>query len=451
MHRFSLECLFASISLAINKTTAATADAPAKTEKVRLNPLTNGDFIPECLAGGALQLCERVDVLMWNQVTRTLEKSCASIARYIGLTHRTAKREPGSEFGPDFNVMTNNYFMPTKSADLAKTAEDRSDKLKNFAATWCVAGNSTMTVCSPLYAFPFAYDPVLAQSYGRKDILQKSKWFPPGTNIEVMVTLKKNIALRALGAEELNTAAGRTALRVNKPTVNIEKMWLSVEKIRFPEKSEFVETMEKERKREAAIEYPFTSFSEIRENIISNQTEQRIVFNLHQMQYPKLVYFLWMLAAEIDGTNGSNQNHSVFKFLENLDKLDITYAGVSILPTGGPVKNISSPNTETPEKFILYKDQMRHRREPDTYDAFYSKTECLQQYILVELDPIYAGKSPKEWTALDNIEVDMGFTTDLSPKGWQMIAIGVHEGRLGIRPDNTHYIVNSSGAVVEGG
>jgi len=66
--RFSDEPLVASVGLEVNVTTGEGENRV--TRKAQLKPLTNGDFIPKTLVGVCLGLIDKIDVLLFNQVSR---------------------------------------------------------------------------------------------------------------------------------------------------------------------------------------------------------------------------------------------------------------------------------------------------------------------------------------------------------------------------------------------
>ncbi len=428
---------------------AAVGDAPAvpaQTIRRQLKPLENGDFLPETPAGLILGCIEDIKVFLTNQVVKTLEKGGSSTNRYMGLLHRSVKKK----FGMKFEQNKANWYHPKSSKDIASAQNDRSQKMIDYAAHLSEAGNSRFVSTAQIVGFPFKLDPLLCQMYNREDLLE-GRFFPPNTHLDIHVSLKNNLglALRSLSADETADQAARLALRNGNPSVVIDELVLLVDKIVFPEGHPFVLSMEKKRKTVEALMFTLNAQNEIREAILPNQTEHRMRINLTQLQYPAYLLICWMRQQNTDGSNGYNLNTTSYRFPPNLDSIDITFAGSSLLATGCPVTKLSSARIDTIEKAILCKDQANFRRDPDSLSDFYSAV-ALQQYLVIPLAPLYAHKPPSEWGTLSPIFVDCGFTADLSPAGWQTLVKSVTEGQLGLRGDGSHYMLNAAATKIDG-
>jgi len=451
--RFSDEALIGIIGLEYDRAIAAvpaTADAPgtpARVEVSQLQPLVNGDFLPETPGGLLLNCVEKIQVFVTNQVVKTFEKGGAANARYMALLHRTVKKK----FGAKFELNKANWYHPKSEKDLAAVAANRSTKMTDYANHLGERGNRRFISSSQLCGFPFSLDTLLCQHYNREDLLE-ARFFPPNTAIDIHITIRGNLGtpLRSLTSDDVDDQPTRLALRATNPRVVIDELDLVVDKVIFPEGHPFIESLLKKRAGVDALIFPLGSPNEIRDGIIANQTTHRFRANLAQLQYPAYIIVYWMRQQQLDGSNGFNLNTTVYKFVTNLDTLDIVMGHTSLLPTGGPVSKLTSANIDTIEKAILHRDQnLKYRRDPDSLHEFYS-ADGVQQYIVIPLTHIYAHKPPSEWGSLSPIEIQMGFTNDLSPTGWQVVLECVTEGQLGLRGNGSHFMINAAGAKIDG-
>lgn len=440
--RFSKEPIVGTVGLVIETTNAAGDTVEARLEPMKAN--ASHEFIPEPLVGGAISLIEKIDVLITNQVVKTYEKAGGSTSRYIGVMNRATPRR----FGPEMENNKANWYVPMKDSDLDGATASASDELKAYCTELKKAGNSRYMVSSELAGFPFGYDRTIAAHYGRPDLLE-NKWFPENTHITVLITLKSKGTLRSLLADAQTTTATRTALWSKKPRMKIDGLWLCVDKAIYPEGNSFVSWLNRKRFMTSALQFPITSHNEIRENIHQTQSEQRVRLLLQQMGNPLLLHIFWMAANQIDGSAGANQNASVFKWVPNLDSFDVSMNGASLLATGGRISGLSSPSIDSVEKKVFYEWQQKYRRVKETMTDFYATTS-MQQFATIPLDHVYAGKDPSEWSTLSPVDIDMGFTTDLSPQGYQIVIIGVCEGRFALKADNSHYMINAAGIHIDG-
>lgn len=451
--RFSDETLAGIVGLEQDHTTPAVPGGdgvpaiPAVTTRRQIKPLDNADIFPETPGGVLLNCIEDIKVFLTNQVVKTFEKGGNATARYMGLLHRTVKKE----FGSKFVLNQANWYHPKSTKDISATAANRSTKMTAYATHLSQASNNRFVSTAPLCGFPFKLDPLLCQMYDRKDLLE-SRFFPPNTHLDIHLTLKSNLglALRSLAADDTDDQATRIALRGRNPSIVIDELYLMVDKVIFPEGHPFVESMVNKRRNTEALIWPISGFNELRDGIVPNQTEHMYRVNLTQLQFPAYIMISWMRQQQLEGSNGYNLNTSVYKFPPNMDSLDVTFAGSSLLPTGGPVTKMSSSRIDTMEKATLCRDQSLYfRRDPDALGEFYSE-ECVQQFIIIPLTHLYAHKPPSEWSTLSPILINMGFTADLSPTGWQIIVSSVTEGQLGMRADGSHFMLNAAGAKIDG-
>lgn len=423
-------------------------EVPARTDRLQLKPLDNGNFIPEAAAGVALALVEKINVFLTNQVVKTFEKVGAATARYMALLHKSV---PDKKYQPvKYKLNQANWYRPKTSKDVTRTQNDRSNKLNTYGAHLSEANNNRFVATSSICGFPFSYDVLIAFMNERKDLLE-GRFFPPNTNFDIHITLKDDLsqALRCLGADETEDQAARVALRNAKPSFIIDDFVLFTDQVIFPEGHRFIKSMEELRRTTPALIFPLTSNNEIRDSIVAQQTDHRFRLNLHQLQFPAYLMIFFMRQQNLDGSNGYNLNLGVHRFPPNLDSLDVTYANNSLLPTGKRVTRLSSARIDTLEKLVLCQHQAKYREDPDALGDFYS-AEAVQQYLVLPLQHLYANKTPAEWSSMSPIFVELGFTSDLSPPGWQIVVTSVSEGQLGYRRDNSHYMVNSTGAKIDG-
>lgn len=419
---------------------------PEGRTEVRLNPLNNGNFLPETPGGLLVNCIEDIRVFLTNQVVKTFEKGGAANGRFLGMHHRVVKKK----FGQKFELNKANWYIPKSTKDIALAAGNRSTKMTDYAAHLSDAQNRRFIVTSKLFGFPFSYDSFLAQLYNREDLLE-GRFFPPNTHIDVHITLRRNLglALRSLASDDTDDQDARIRLRALDPRVVLDELNLLVDKVVFPEGHPFILSLLKKRSSIEALIWPTCGLNEVRDSIVAGQTMHVYRVNLTQLQFPAYIKIFWMRQQQFDGSNGYNLNTTVFKFVPNLESLDVTMAEQSLLPTGGPVTKLSSTNIDNMEKWTLFKHQANFRRDPDSINEFYAE-EAVQQFLVIPLTHLYAHKPPSEWSTLSPIHIQMGFTNDLSPAGWQVAVAAVTEGQLGLRNDGSHFALNAAGAKIDG-
>ena len=417
--------------------------------QMRLMPMAaRSHFLPETLVGGVLPLIDRVECYVHNAQVQTLETRGAALARYMGITNRTTSEK----FGFDETSNDANYFMPMYDRDFAvnEDEDERTGAQKHFVAELTAARSQRYIVSSPICGFPFGYDTKICELNDNEDLLE-NRYFPPNVHLDVRIVLKTSFreALRALDERDDMDNDARANLWLSEPTVVIDSINLLVDQVAFPQNHEFVKALEKKREQGYALIFPMSSSNEIRENIHQGQSQQRITFNLHQMGYPRIIYCAFFKSHSLDGTGNHTLNHSVFKFIPHLESMNISCGGISLLASGGPVTRLSVPNIDTVEKFTFHQHQNKHRREPESISDFYSP-QAMQQYVFIDLEHLYGTRPADQWKYIENIDVDLAFSDDLSPAGYQIVCIASNEKQFVLKSDNSHMIIGSSGLKFEG-
>jgi len=379
-----------------------------------------------------------------NRVVKTFEKDGGTMARYASLTHRTANKK----FGPNFKQNLANWYFPMTDADISNA--NRSEKLQKFAAHLGKAKNNRYLVTAKMYGWPLSYDPVVAQMHNRPDLVESNKFLPPNCKVDILITIGEATAgLRSLAADDTADAAARQALWTAKnPKLIIDKLFMYVRKVKFPEGSPFNAKLEQKRKTDTLI-FGFTSPNEIRDNLQHNHGDASLRVMLQQIGYPILMYIYWMRSANVEGTGGYNKNASVFKAVPNLATLNIKFGTQCLMHHGEELPKLSQPSLDTAEKYAVMKKQSMMRREPDEYSDFFDPAS-MQQFVVLDLQHVYAGKSPDEWNTLPPLDIFMVFTTDMCPEGWQIMVITVSEGQFCLEPTGAHYMLNAAGTRIEG-
>lgn len=378
---------------------------------------------------------EKIELMIQNQVVKCLELGGGALQRYHGLANRTAK----PKFGVDMNASDVNYFLPQVEADVDMEAP--SDSTKKKCKSLRREKYQRYVGRSPVYGFPFAYDPVLKQMNKSPNL--DSFYFSPGMHVEVRVYLSANFSrgLRALAAG--NNAlenAERQALWARRPRVVLDSLWLQMDRQCFPPNSPFLKSLEAEFNKKDGRDIPFTDPNELRTPLYGRMTEQIWAINPHQLGYPSYAYLYWDTNNNVDGANGHALNSSVWRFPPNLESLDITYADTSMLP-GGQLTKLDLVATDTADKLAFYDYQKNFRRLPVTYETFFD--EFLGQYVVLDMRELYL--QDQKLTELDKVIIHMKFNNNLSPDGYQIGLIAVAEKKCVLKPTGEHGIINAAG------
>lgn len=293
---------------------------------------------------------------------------------------------------------------------------------------------------SPVYGFPFNYDPVLKQLNKTPNV--DSYYFSPGMHIEIRIYLTSHFSrgLRALGAGRDIDNAARQELWNRHPRVVIDAMWLQMERQCFPPNSAFLKSLEAEFHKKDGRDIPFTDPNELRTPLYARMTEQIWPINAHQLGYPSYAFLYFSTNNAVDGSNGHALNSTVWKFPENLESLDVTYQDHSLLP-GGQLTKLDMPATDTADKMMFFDHQKQFRRHQVTYESFYD--ESIGQYVLLDLRDLYLQDA--KLGELDRIMVHMKFNNNLSPEGYQIGLIAVAEKKIVLKPTGEHGIINAAG------
>jgi hypothetical protein len=212
-------------------------------------------------------------------------------------------------------------------------------------------------------------------------------------------------------------------------------MWLAMKKMCFPPGSPFMKALEAEMKKNGGREYPMCSYSELRQPVLHNVSEQEWPFSLQMLNQPSLLYFFFEPNENLEGHNGHVLNTSVFKFPPNLETLNITFQTESLL-SGGAVTKLDLPGTDTADKMSFFLQQAKFRREPRTYDEFFD--EGIQQYVVMDISNLYL--QDQKMHELDKIHLKLKFNADLAPPGWQIGVIAVAEKKFVLKPNGEHVI-----------
>lgn len=424
----------------------AAAAAPPETEQLR--PLS-GDaahrFLMESAAGCPLNLVDRIEIMVENNVVKTIELTGGALARYHALANRCAKER----HGPDAKSMPTAFWMPLVDSDLAPIAANASEMTQRHARHVRRIENGRYLTKSSIYGFPFGYDPVVAGLHDLKDGTEM--YFGPGTHIDIRVYLRDNfsVALRSLEADTPGlTDQQRRALWARGQRVMIEQMWFEVETLTFNTGSPFLRDMEAEFARTNERKYPCTNATEWRAPVHQGLTEQELTVNLYGLSFPVMLYLCFMKTTHVDGRDGHNQNTSVYKFPENLASFDVLYNNQSLLP-GGEVTKLNEPGADTMDKHVFYRSQVPFRRSPGTYDEFY--TSGVQQFAAVPLDTLYFQDNAK-FTELQNLLVRLKWSNERAPAGYQLVVTAVCENVVVLHHrGRTHSVLNATGAKIVDG
>jgi len=336
--RFSAQCLNMIVGLVMSVPGVGGAPPTVvrlEPKRVRLVEPETNMFVPECAAGTALTFVERIELMLSNTVVKSCEMIGGALLRYTGLANRTA----GAKYGPDMKTTEVDYFLPMTASDLS--SENSGERLTKFCAGLQDEKNGRYAVRSAIYGFPFEYDPVLNSMRKIED--KGGRFFGPGTHLEVRLFLKSDFGriLRGLTGED-----GNTRRREREQRGVIDKIWLEMEKITFPQGSQFLKAMEAEFVKTGYRKYPFTSPNELRTPILPNMSEQTWTINPHQIIYPVYGILGFAKTAQVDGLNGETVNNSAFVFPDNLESIDILYGTTSLLP-GGPITKLNMPGMDT--------------------------------------------------------------------------------------------------------
>lgn len=392
-------------------------------------------FVLENPSGVIIPFVEKIELMIQNQVVKCIELGGGALQRYNGLANRTAK----PKFGPDMTASEVNYFLPQTDADL--DFESPSENTRKRARALRRDKYQRFIGRSPVYGFPFSYDPVVKQINKKPDL--DSYYFAPGTHLEVRVYLASSFAngLRSLDAGNPGlTNAERRNLWTRRPRMKLESMWLQMDKQCFAPNSAFLKNLESEFTKQGHRDMPCTDSNELRTPLYARVTEQMWSINLHQLGYPTCCYIFFSTNDDIDGANGHSVNTSCWKFPPNLESLDVTYQQTSLLP-GGPLTKLDLPNTDTPDKLMFYEHQKQFRRVPGPYEQFFD--ESLGQYVVLDLSTLYLQDT--KLTELDHILLTLKFNNALSPEGYQIGLQAVTEKKAVLKPSGEHGIVNAAG------
>ena len=394
----------------------------------------NHQWMLEAPCGPILPFAQKVEVMVNNTVVKTLELNGTALQRQHGLAVRSAKKK----FGPNMDVSPTNYYLPMTPSDL--DPEEPSPKLRKVAEELCRGKNARFLGKSPLYGFPFEYDPVLKMLHNHEH--QSTLYFGPGVHVEIRVTLvSRPSGLRCLLVNDENlTSAEKEALWARNPRVRLDAMWLQMVKICFPPMSPFLKGLEQELKKNGGRDYAFTAPSEMRHPVLNRMSEQEWAFSLQQLGLPSYVIFYWDTNEGLDGASGHVPNSSVWRFPPNLESLNVTYQGESLL-AGGPVTKLDVPGADTADKMSFFEQQMKFRRDPRTYSEFFD--EGFQQYVFVDTTNLYLQDSKMH--ELDKIHLKLKFNNDLSPEGWQIGVLAVSEKKFTLKSTGEHFITNAAG------
>lgn len=392
-------------------------------------------FVLENPSGTILPFVEKIELMIQNQVVKCIELGGGALQRYTGLANRTAK----PKYGPDMTASEVNYNLPQTDADVSyenpskatrkKCRALRRDKYQRFIGR------------SPVYGFPFSYDPVAKQINKKPDL--DSYYFAPGTHVEVRVYLASSFTrgLRSLDAgNPALTNAERQDLWARRPRMKLESLWLQMDRQCFPPNSPFLKSLEAEFTKQGSRDIPCTDSNELRTPLYARMSEQTWSINLHQLGYPTCCYIFFSTNDQIDGANGHSVNASCWKFPPNLESLDVTYQQTSLLP-GGQLTKLDLPGTDTADKLMFYEHQKQFRRVPGPYEQFFD--ESLGQYVVLDLSTLYL--QDHKLTELDHIMLSLKFNNNLSPEGYQIGLQAVTEKKAVLKPSGEHGIVNAAG------
>jgi hypothetical protein len=176
--------------------------------------------------------------------------------------------------------------------------------------------------------------------------------------------------------------------------------------------------------------------------------------------YPSYAYLYFGKNNEIDGSNGCTINACSWKFVPNLESLDITYQDTSLLP-GGQLTKLDLPDTDTADKLMFYEHQKQFRRTAPTYESFFDDylgikphSLCIfsqyninsfpsGQYIVIDLRDLYL--QDQKLTELDRFYINLKFNNVLSPDGYQIGLITVAQKKVVLKPSGEHGIINAAG------
>jgi len=387
--------------------------------------------IPESPSGPILPFVEKIEIMLHNTVVKTIELTGNALQRQHGLGVRSAKKK----YGPDFESSPYNYVLPLTRADLDPA--NPSEHIRKVAEALRLPKNALYVGKSPVYGFPFEYDPVLKTIHDREKL--DTFYFGPGTHFEVRIQISaKARGLRMLTAA--NEAGARAALWARRQRVKLQSLWLAMKKICFPPGSAFLRMLEAEMKKNGGRDYPFVAYNELRHPVLSRMSEQEWPFSLQQLGLPSYLIFYFDTSDGLEGSNGHNVNTTVYRFPPNLESLNVTYQGESLLP-GGQVTKLDMPGTDTADKLAFYEHQAKFRRVPGTYDTFFD--DGTQQYVVIPMTDLYLQDS--KMFELDKVHLKLKFSNDLSPEGWQIGVVSAAEKKLTLKSSGEHVVTNSTG------